>query len=163
MESITFISTGGTIDKVYFDALSEYEIGESVVSHILDDARVTVPHEFVALMRKDSQELTDTDRQLIVAKVSAQPSRMIIVTHGTDTMAHTAEVLRSVQDKTIVLTGSLTPARFHTTDAVFNIGLAVGAVQSKAAGVYIAMSGQVFAAGTVRKNRERNCFESIQS
>ncbi|MEO0576386.1 MAG: asparaginase domain-containing protein [Pseudomonadota bacterium] len=161
MESITFVSTGGTIDKVYFDAMSQYEIGESVVSHILADALVTVPHDFVALMRKDSQDLTDADRAQIVASIEAQPARQIIVTHGTDTMTTTAEALAGIKDKVIVLTGSLTPARFHTTDAMFNIGLAVGAVQSKPAGVYIAMSGQVFDAGSVRKNRERNCFERV--
>lgn len=161
MESITFVSTGGTIDKVYFDAMSQYEIGESVVSHILSDALVTLPYDFVALMRKDSQDLTDEDRTEIVSTVRAQQARHIIVTHGTDTMTTTAEALAAIDDKVIVLTGSLTPARFHTTDAMFNIGLAVGAVQSKPPGVYIAMSGQVFAAGKVRKNRERNCFEEV--
>ena len=82
-----------------------------------------------------------------------------VVTHGTDTMPETAEALLGLDAKTIVLTGALTPARFRTTDAVFNIGMAVSAVQTLASGVYIAMSGQVFTAGKVRKNRVENRFE----
>jgi L-asparaginase len=83
------------------------------------------------------------------------------VTHGTDTMVETAIALEGIEGKTIVLTGALTPARFRTTDAVFNVGMAVAAVQTAAPGVYIAMSGQVFQAGTVRKNRAENRFETV--
>ena len=84
-----------------------------------------------------------------------------VITHGTDTMPDTAEALTDLADKTIVLTGALTPARFRTTDAVFNVGMAVAAVQSCSPGVFIAMSGQVFPAGAVRKNRAENRFETL--
>ena len=84
-----------------------------------------------------------------------------VVTHGTDTMAETAEALQGLEAKTIVLTGALTPARFRTTDAIFNVGMAVAAVQVSPPGVYIAMSGQVFTAGEVRKNRTENRFEAL--
>ena len=104
---IRFITTGGTIDKIYFDELSQFEVGEAQVQHILFDALVDLP------------------------------------------------------DKTIVLTGALTPARFRTTDAVFNVGMAIAAAQVAKPGVYIAMSGQVFEAGKVRKNRDKNRFESL--
>ena len=76
-------------------------------------------------------------------------------------MVDTAEALTGLAGKTIVLTGALSPARFRSTDAVFNVGMAVAAVQTAAPGVYIAMSGQVFAAGEVRKNRDENRFEAI--
>lgn len=162
MQPITFISTGGTIDKVYFDAASEYEVGESVVGHILREALVGFELNQIALMRKDSLEMTDADRQLIADTIAAHPHRRFIVTHGTDTMVETARVLQAIADKVIVLTGALTPARFRTTDAVFNIGLAVGAVQSAPDGVYIAMNGQVFSPDNVVKNRERKRFETLR-
>lgn len=158
---LIFVTTGGTIDKVYFDAASQYEIGETVVDHVLAEGLVDIEYEILPLMRKDSLEMTDEDRQVIRDAVHAHPARRFVVTHGTDTMAQTAEALLPIGDKTVVLTGSLTPARFRTTDAVFNVGMAVASAQTCKPGVYIAMSGQVFAAGTVRKNRDRNRFESI--
>ena len=74
-------------------------------------------------------------------------------------MVETATVLRDLDDKTIVLTGALNPARFRDSDAVFNIGCAVGAVQCLPAGVYIAMNGKAWDPGNVRKNRRQNRFE----
>ncbi|MEL7297090.1 MAG: asparaginase domain-containing protein [Pseudomonadota bacterium] len=161
LQPITFISTGGTIDKVYFDAASEFEVGESVVQHILREALVGFEWQQLELMRKDSLEITEADREQIADTIRQHPGTRFIVTHGTDTMADTAERLRVIEGKTIVLTGALTPARFRTTDAVFNVGLAVAAVQVATAGVYIAMSGQIFKAGDVRKNRDERRFERI--
>jgi L-asparaginase len=51
------------------------------------------------------------------------------------------------------------PARFHSSDAIFNIGYAVAAVQILPPGVYIAMNGRIFPAHRARKNREANQFE----
>jgi L-asparaginase len=157
---IRFITTGGTIDKIYFDALSEFEVGESVVEHILKDGLVDFEYDVVSLFQKDSLEITDEDREQIRAYIANDDASRYIITHGTDTMPETAEVLRDLADRTIVLTGALTPARFRTTDAVFNVGMAVATVQVAKPGVYIAMSGQVFEAGAVRKNRAENRFEA---
>lgn len=157
---IRFITTGGTIDKIYFDDLSQYEIGESQVQHILHEGLVDFDYDVVPLLHKDSLDLTDEDRQLLYDHIDADDGERYVITHGTDTMAKTAEVLSALQGRTIVLTGALTPARFRSTDAVFNVGMAVAAAQVAAHGVYIAMSGQVFAAGHVRKNRAENRFES---
>jgi L-asparaginase len=44
---------------------------------------------------------------------------------------------------------------------MFNAGMAVAAAQVAPPGVYIAMSGQVFEAGHVRKNRAKNRFEEL--
>ena len=159
MAPIKFFTTGGTIDKVYFDAASAFEVGESVIEHILREALVDYDVESVSLMRKDSLEMTDADRAAIRDAVAADPATRVIVTHGTDTMVDTARALEGLPDKTIVLTGALTPARFRSTDAIFNIGMAVAAAQSLPPGVYVAMSGQVFEADTVVKNRDRNRFE----
>ncbi len=157
---IRFVSTGGTIDKIYFDALSQFEVGESQVQHILSEALVQFDYGIEPLLQKDSLELTAADRRKIREFIEADSAQFFVVTHGTDTMADTAEALTGIAGKTIVLTGALSPARFRTTDAIFNVGMAVAAVQTAPPGVYIAMSGQVFEAGAVRKNRDKNRFEA---
>lgn len=156
---IRFVTTGGTIDKVYFDALSQFEIGESPIDAILADALVSFDYEVVPMFRKDSLELTDADRQQLKRFIETDDADRYVISHGTDTMVETADMLNDIPGKTIVLTGALSPARFRTTDAIFNVGMAVAAVQTATQGVYIAMSGQVFAAGSVRKNRAENRFE----
>jgi len=157
---IRFITTGGTIDKIYFDALSQFEVGESVVQHILTDGLVDFEYDVVSLFQKDSLELDDDDRMALHDFIANDDAERYIITHGTDTMPETAAVLNDLDGRTIVLTGALTPARFRTTDAVFNVGMAVATVQVAKPGVYISMSGQVFEAGAVRKNRAENRFES---
>ena len=157
---IQFLTTGGTIDKIYFDELSQFEVGESQVEHILREGLVQVEYAVHSLFRKDSLELTDEDRSAIRDYIAASDASRFVVTHGTDTMVQTAAVLADVADKTIVLTGALAPARFRSTDAVFNVGMAVAAVQVAEPGVYIAMSGQVFRGAEVRKNRAENRFET---
>ena len=157
---IRFITTGGTIDKIYFDALSQFEVGESVVQHILTDGLVDFEYDVVSLFQKDSLDIDDTDRKVLHDFIANDDATHYIITHGTDTMPETASVLSDLKDRTIVITGALTPARFRTTDAVFNVGMAVATVQVAKPGVYISMSGQVFEAGAVRKNRAENRFES---
>ena len=162
MSEILVITTGGTIDKVYFDAKSEFAVGESVLPELLREANVRQPYRMQGLLRKDSLELTDQDRALIHETVAQAAESRIIITHGTDTMTDTAAVLeplaRAVPQRTIVLTGSLSPARFARTDATFNVGMAFAAVQSLEPGVYIVMNGQVFPADRVRKDRSKNAF-----
>jgi L-asparaginase len=160
---IVFVTTGGTIDKVYFDALSRFEVGETVLGKILREGGVSFEFEVIPLMRKDSLEMQDADREAVRAAVAARPENRVIVTHGTDTMVDTARTLAAIPGKTIVLTGALSPARFQASDAVFNIGMAVAAVQTCPPGVWIAMSGHVFAHDRVRKNRDLNRFEPLES
>ena len=158
---IRFITTGGTIDKIYFDDLSRFEVGKSQIQHVLTEGRVEFDYEVTSLLQKDSLEMTDEDRLKLRDFIAGDEASRYIVTHGTDTMPETADALDGLDDKTIVLTGALTPARFKTTDAIFNVGMAVAAVQTAEPGVYIAMNGQVFPAGEVRKNRSENRFEKL--
>lgn len=158
-DAIRIFTTGGTIDKLYFDARSEYEIGAPLVGELLREAEVQLPFTVEALMRKDSLELTDADRALIRERVEQAPERCILITHGTDTMADTARALAGVPGKTVVLTGALHPARFRHSDAEFNLGMALAAVQVCAPGVWIAMNGRIFDGTRVRKNRDANRFE----
>ena len=159
ISKLLIITTGGTIDKIYFDDKSDYQIGEPQISQILHAMHVAFDFEVTALMRKDSLHIGDQERQLIHATVAASDASHILITHGTDSMVETATVLRDQENKTILLTGALNPARFRDSDAVFNIGCAVGAVQSLPAGVYIAMNGKVWDPEYVRKNRRQNRFE----
>jgi len=158
---IRFITTGGTIDKIYFDAMSQFEVGDSQIQHILTEGLVSFDHDIVAMFQKDSLELTDDDRNELCRFIKDDDATHYVISHGTDSMAKTAAALRDIVGKRIVLTGALTPARFKTTDAVFNVGMAVAAVQTVEPGVYVAMSGQVFTAGDVQKNRAENRFEPI--
>ena len=160
LQHLTIITTGGTIDKVYFDDKSAFQIGAPRIGDILKALGVAFAFDVIALMRKDSLHMTDDDRDLIRRTIAAQPHRHVLVTHGTDTMVDTAKVLARIEDKTILLTGALNPARFRGSDAEFNIGTAVGAVQSLPAGVYIAMNGRVWDPARVRKNRDANRFEA---
>lgn len=158
---VKIFTTGGTIDKVYFDAKSTYEVGDPQIVDILREANVTIDWELETLFRKDSLELTDEDRAFIVEKVRQEPCSRILITHGTDTMIETAKALQDIPGKTIVLVGSLSPARFKSSDAEFNVGFALAAVQTLPPGVYIAMNGRIFHPDHVRKNREANRFEPI--
>jgi L-asparaginase len=156
---LLIITTGGTIDKIYFDDKSDYQVGESQVSQILRAMNVAFKIEVNEVLRKDSLHMGPQDRLLVREAVLQSDARHILITHGTDTMVETANALRGLGDRTIVLTGSLNPARFRDSDAVFNIGCAVGAVQCLPPGVYIAMNGKVWNPARVRKNREANRFE----
>lgn len=161
--AILVLTTGGTIDKAYFDALSEYQIVDSGIPALLKEARVALPLRVVELMRKDSLELTPADRALIADTARAAPETRIVITHGTDTMTETAQVLAAqVPGKTMVLTGALSPARFAETDAPFNLGMAVAAAQTCPPGAWIAMSGQVFDGQKVRKDRAAGKFVGIE-
>lgn len=161
MNNIAIFTTGGTIDKVYFDAKSQYEVGGPNVEVVLGELNLAIEYSITSLMRKDSLEIDDNDRALIAKAVEDTISSRILITHGTDTMVETAKCLTHITDKTIVLTGALEPALFKTSDAMFNIGCALGAVQTLSPGTYIAMNGKIFSADNVRKNRDKNRFEEI--
>jgi len=158
---IKIITTGGTIDKVYFDQKSDYQVGEPSILEILKEANVNFSYEVMSVLRKDSLDLTDEDRLLIASSVESSAQRLIVITHGTDTMIDTAKALKGVPGKVIVLTGAMQPAKFRFTDAVFNIGCAITAVQLLPEGVYISMNGQVLDPENIQKNQLRNRFEPI--
>lgn len=159
-EPVLVLTTGGTIDKQYFDATSQYQISDSFVPRLLGLARVMHPFECRELLHKDSLDLTDADRALIVEAVRSSKFTHIVITHGTDTMTQTAQALLGVEGKTIVLTGALAPARFNETDAPFNLGMAFAAAQAAPPGVYIAMNGTLFRGDEVVKDRAQQRFVS---
>jgi len=158
-DKLKILACGGTIDKVYFDAKSIFKVGEPQIVTVLREANVSIDYEVESIIKKDSLELTDEDREMIRAAVEAASENLILITHGTDTMIDTAKMLANIERKTIVLTGSMEPAKFKVTDAAFNIGSAVAAVQILPTGVHIAMNGRIFDPEHVTKNVEENRFE----
>ena len=163
MKKLQIFTTGGTVDKIYFDALSEYQIGDPVVGPILESMNVGFEFCVDELMRLDSLDMTDEHRQTIQQRVSESDAEHILIMHGTDGMVETAGWLTDIVGKKIIFTGAMQPAAFTQTDAVFNVGCAVGALQVVEEGVYIVMSGQVFAADKVVKNRAGQCFEGVSA
>ena len=157
-DTIDIFTTGGTIDKVYFDALSEYQVGPTAVADILRENNVQCGYRVTQLARKDSLELTDKDRTMIREAVEGSDTARILITHGTDTMVDTARMLSGIEGKTVVLTGALQPATLKHSDAEFNVGFALAAVQSLPPGVYVAMNGRIFDPATARKDRTAGRF-----
>ncbi|HEC60411.1 hypothetical protein LCGC14_1908430 [marine sediment metagenome] len=157
---IKIFTTGGTIDKTYFDQKDLYQVGEPQVAGILERANVVVDFEVSSLMKKDSLELDNTDRQILRDAILSEQSRHIIVTHGTDTMIETAAFLQNIPNKTIVLTGSMYPAQYRDSDAIFNLGCTLIAAQILESGVYIAMNGRIFDPLNSVKNIALNRFEN---
>jgi len=157
---VRIFTTGGTIDKVYFDAKSDYQVGEPQIDQLLAEANVTCAYAVTPLLRKDSLELDAADRALIAERVAAASENRVLITHGTDTMVETARALLGIAGKTVVLVGAMQPARLRVSDAFFNIGFALAAVQLLPPGVYLAMNGRVFDPLTTRKNDAKNRFES---
>ncbi|MDZ7272150.1 MAG: asparaginase domain-containing protein [candidate division KSB1 bacterium] len=163
MARIKILTTGGTIDKIYFDRKSEFQVGDPQIAEVLSEANVVVDYEIQQLMRKDSLDMTDEDRRLIRQAVESDTAhRHFLITHGTDTMIETARTLQGIPGKVIVLTGAMQPARFRLTDAVFNIGCAFMAVQIMPPGVYIVMNGRVFYPDNTVKNVPLNRFEEVR-
>jgi L-asparaginase len=160
VDELLIVTTGGTIDKIYFDDKSDFQVGEPQIGRILEELGVAFRFRVIPILRKDSLHIDDGDRELIRRTVAAQPTRHVLITHGTDTMVQTARALAGIPGKVIVLTGALNPALFRGSDAVFNIGTAVGAVQALPEGVHIAMNGRVWDPARVRKNVEANRFEA---
>ena len=158
---IKILATGGTLDKIYYDAKNDFHIGEPMATNILAEANVTFEYEVESILKKDSLDINNEDREHIRQKVTEQNCDKIVITHGTDSMVKTAMCLQDIPGKTIVITGAMQPARMRYSDSSYNIGVAVTAVQLLPPGVYLAMNGEIFDPRSTRKNVAANRFEKI--
>ena len=120
---VAILTTGGTFDKVYFDANSEYSIGDPCITSILDEGNVNSDYRIQSILKKDSLDITSKERHIIKNSVQECEEERIIIIHGTDTMVETAKSLEDIKDKTIVLTGAMQPARFKKTTQFLILGL----------------------------------------
>ncbi|MEO0443993.1 MAG: asparaginase domain-containing protein [Pseudomonadota bacterium] len=160
---LTIFATGGTFDKIYFDANSQFSVGEPQAEPLLKEANLDIDYHVQSLLAKDSQDMTEEDLAAIGKAVAESNNDHIVITHGTDGMVATATALakQGIQSKTIVFVGAMQPARMRYSDAPFNLGFAVAAVQLLPAGVYIAMNGRVFPHDQVVKNLDAGKFERL--
>jgi L-asparaginase len=159
---IHVITTGGTID-VEYSLQGEMVTGPPMVGTLLARARTGLEVTVDSVCRKDSRDLDDTDRDVIRHRVETADAERILITHGTDSMTTTAAHLEGIPGKVIVLTGAMQPARMTDSDAAFNVGLAIGSLHTLPPGVYIAMSGRIFPAGTATKDRRLGLFIDTDS
>ena len=158
--SVRILVTGGTFDKEYYEITGELYFKDTHMREILELGRSRLDVKITTLMLIDSLDMIDSDRSLILENCRSVDEDHIVITHGTDTMTLTAEVLAEAKlEKTIVLTGAMIPYKFGTSDGLFNIASALAYVQTLPAGVYVAMNGRVFDFDNVRKNRETGMFE----
>ena len=160
---ILFIQTGGTIDKDYPKQTKGYafEISEPAVRQILERVNPSFEYEVISLLRKDSMDLTVKDKKKIFEACANADTDKIIITHGTDTMIETAKFLTEIKRKTIILTGAFKPEKFTNSDADFNVGAAVGAVNALGFGIYLAMNGRVFKYDEVKRDKVTGKFENF--
>ncbi len=157
---ITFIQTGGTIDKDYPKTTGGYafEISEPAVKRILERLNPSFEYEIISLCKKDSQDITEEDREKIYKTCKELENDRIIITHGTDTLIETAEKLKDIKDKVIIFTGSFKPEKFTDSDAPINVGVAIGAVNILKDGIYIAMNGSIYTCDKVMRDSKTGKF-----
>jgi len=159
---IGLLITGGTLDKDYNTLTGHLEFSQTHLPKLLQKANITLPILSEVLMLKDSLEMTHEDRQLILNACLESSCQRLVITHGTDTMAETADCLLNsplAQSKTIVLTGAMRPFQLGESDASFNVGSALMAAQLASEGIFIAMNGELFPANLTEKNRSQGLFE----
>ncbi len=160
--TIKLLITGGTIDCERIEQGDKYIFEKTHLPEMLKQGRCKVDIDSQVLMLKDSMYMTDKDREKILQNCKDCKEDKIIITHGTDTMVETAQVLgKHIKDKTIVLLGAMVLYNQEKSDALFNLGGGVSAVQSLPNGVYIIMNGKIFSWNNVRKNKKRGIFETI--
>ncbi len=161
-DTIHFIATGGTFEKHYNALNGELVFTQTHLPAMLARARVTVPYSCETVCLLDSLEMQEAHRLKVLDACQNSGAKRIVIVHGTDTMPETAAVLGNAGlGKTVVLTGAMVPYEFKGSDAFFNFGAAVSAVQLLPEGVYIVMNGRVFDWNHVRKNRQIGKFEAV--
>src|SRR5260221_11453987 len=121
-QPIYVLTTGGTMEKVYSERTGDVANVESKLDRYLSLLRLpNCEVNIVPVMNKDSLEMTDQDRILILGMIRAilKENAAIVITHGTDTMVETGKYLqRAIPDLEvpIVLTGAMTPLGFEGSD-----------------------------------------------
>jgi L-asparaginase len=155
---IKVFTTGGTIAKRYDEITGRLIFDEAHLEKILGQGRCEAVLSIEPLMLKDSLDMTREDREAIFKQVEESKEKYIMITHGTDTMVETAQKLSTIQNKSIVLVGAMIPYAFKNSDALFNVGCALGALSSLDVGVYIVMNGKVFAWDGVKKDKKKGVF-----
>ena len=161
--SIDVFVTGGTFDKNYNLINGELYFENSSVSSMFERGRSQLRLNIRTLMMVDSLDMTTSHRDIIIDACKSSKTSRILITHGTDRMVATAEILAKakIEGKTIVLTGAMIPYKFGSSDGFFNLGSAVAFAQVLSAGVYVVMNGRYYQWDNVRKNTNNGFFEEV--
>nr|WP_293296857.1 asparaginase domain-containing protein [Allomuricauda sp.] len=160
---INILSTGGTIEGYEYDHPENKQMDVKPIQAFLKSILKESEYTIEKVLDKDSRFITNDDRSLIASKIQSTSSPKILLTHGTITMVETAKYLGQQNlDETIVLTGAFILGTSPESDAAFNLGFAISALQFLENGVYVAMNGTVFPWHNVRKNTKDNRFESLK-
>lgn len=160
---IKIFITGGTFDKEYDQIQEKLVFRDSHIQQMLNLGKCKVDVNLRTLMMIDSLDMTEEDRELILKNCKNCEEDKIVITHGTGTAEKTAKFLaKGIKNKTIVITGALSPYAFGSSDGMFNLGCAIAFAQSLPNGVYVAMNGRYFAAGHVSKNTKTGIFEEVK-
>ena len=161
-DKISILITGGTFDKEYDEINGILSFKKTQIHEMLHQSRAKIEYEIKTLMLIDSLEMSDEQRKEIVNNCAEDENNKIIITHGTDTIAETGQaIMKENLNKCIILTGAMIPIKFGSSDGLFNLGCAVGLVQSLKNGVYVAMNGNYFPANKVKKNIQSGLFEKV--
>ncbi len=155
--NITFIQTGGTIDKDYPHSSNgwAFEIHEPALERVLEKLNPSFEYNVISAFKKDSLEITEADLQHLKKMIEKTNSEKLIITHGTDTLSNTAYYLANHNlGKTIVLTGAMRPQKFVDTDADVNLGLAIATVQTMSNGVFVCMHGLVLSYDQIDRDKK---------
>ena len=159
-DKISILITGGTFDKEYDEINGILSFKKTQIHEMLHQSRAKIEFKIKTLMLIDSLEMSDKQREEIVINCTQNNNNKIIITHGTDTIAETGQaIMKENLNKCIILTGAMIPIKFGSSDGLFNLGCAVGLVQSLKNGVYVAMNGNYFPANKVKKNIQSGLFE----
>jgi L-asparaginase len=160
---IHLVTTGGTIEKIYSEQSGQVEnLGAKIDRYLqslrLPDAQI----EVTPLMNKDSLEMTDDDRVLVLAVVRVEAAEApVVITHGTDTMVETGRLLKASLTNLkhpVILTGAMTPLGFERSDGLQNLTESLFAARILSPGIWIVIHNQVFDAAQARKDREHARF-----
>ena len=164
MNPIKIFVTGGTFDKEYNELNGELYFKKTHLHEMLVLGRSQLKVDIETIMMKDSLEMSNDDRNIIVQQCLESDESKILITHGTDTMVETATLLaKKITTKTIVLTGAMIPYKFGSSDGLFNLGSALSFLQSLPHGIYIAMNGNIFNWDNVKKNKKLGLFQPLKN
>lgn len=162
--AIKILITGGTFDKEYDELNGQLFFKDTHVNEILKLGRCNLSIQTRTLMMIDSLEMSDADRDIIINHCKQCDEDKIVITHGTDTMEHTARKIGEANlGKTIVITGAMIPYKFGSSDGLFNLGAALAFVQTLPTGVYVVMNGKYFPYNNVTKNKASGTFEELKN
>ncbi len=161
MKKILIINTGGTFNKVYNPLTGNLDIDKEGKAIKSIAKEWLTKFKILNIIGKDSLDMTDEDREIIIKNIQKEKEKNIIIVHGTDTMDKTAIYIDKANlNKKIILTGAMVPYSINPIESTSNLCSSYGYLHAlKKKGVFISMNGIVKDYKRVVKNKEKGYFE----